>query len=78
MQGRGQVEPDEERLEVARATTAAELAGVLGQRHPGLVPVLEVASLLVDEVAVRDRSLPLVAPERDDVQVDVLTPFAGG
>ena len=72
---------DEERLEVARATTAAELAVVLGQRHPGLVRVLEVASLLVDEVAVRDRSLPLRgggAAGHEDVRVDVLPPFAGG
>jgi len=69
---------DEERLEVARGSTAADLAVLLGQRHPGLVRVLEVASLLVDEVAVRDRSQPLVAAAREDVQVDVLPPFAGG
>jgi molybdopterin converting factor small subunit len=69
---------DEERLEVAPWTTAADLAVLLGQRHPGLVRVLEVASLLVDEVAVRDRSQPLVAAGREDVQVDVLPPFAGG
>jgi len=71
---------DEERLELAPGTTAAQLAVALGQRHPGLVRVLEVASLLVDEVAVRDRSQPLVdgGPAGREVQVDVLPPFAGG
>jgi sulfur-carrier protein len=36
--------------------------------------VLDRCSFLLDEVAVRDRHLPL----RDDALVDVLPPFAGG
>lgn len=72
---------DEERLELAAGATAADLVSTLGQRHPELVRVLEVASLLVGEVAVRDRSEPLAAGPgagAADVQVDVLPPFAGG
>ncbi|SDQ64598.1 Molybdopterin converting factor, small subunit [Quadrisphaera sp. DSM 44207] len=55
------------------ASVGALLAGLAGRR-PALVPVLEVASVLVDEVVVRDRSQAL----RDGAQVDVLPPFAGG
>ncbi len=42
--------------------------------HPPLQRVLAVATLLVDEVASADDGLVL----RDDAQVDVLPPFAGG
>ena len=39
-----------------------------------LARVLDRCSFLLDEVAVRDRDLPL----RDGATVDVLPPFAGG
>nr|WP_255480541.1 MoaD/ThiS family protein [Quadrisphaera sp. RL12-1S] len=69
---------DEELVEVDDDATAAQLVAVLARRHPRLVPVLEVASLLADEVAVRDRGQRLVAPAGRRLQVDVLPPFAGG
>ncbi|MFP5346909.1 MAG: MoaD/ThiS family protein [Actinomycetes bacterium] len=63
-----------ERLELPAVTTLDGLRSVLAQRHPRLEPVLRVATLLVDGVAVRDLDATL-----DDVaQVDVLPPFAGG
>ncbi|TXR52294.1 MoaD/ThiS family protein [Quadrisphaera setariae] len=70
---------DEELVEVDDGATAAQLVTALAQRHPRLVPVLEVASLLADEVAVRDRGAVLAAPAGGQrLQVDVLPPFAGG
>jgi sulfur-carrier protein len=69
---------DEELVEVDDDATAAQLVAELAQRHPRLRPVLEVASLLADEVAVRDRSAVLVPPQGRRLQVDVLPPFAGG
>lgn len=69
---------DEELVEVDDDATAAQLVAELAQRRPRLRPVLEVASLLADEVAVRDRSAVLVPPDGRRLQVDVLPPFAGG
>ncbi|TNM64350.1 MoaD/ThiS family protein [Streptomyces sp. NP160] len=69
---------DEELVQVHDAATAADLVAELAHRHPRLRPVLEVASLLADEVAVRDRSAALVPPDGRRLQVDVLPPFAGG
>lgn len=64
----------EERLAVPAGSDLADLRVTLAQRHPRLEPVLAVASLLVDEVAVSDPEHRL-----DGVtQVDVLPPFAGG
>jgi molybdopterin converting factor small subunit len=63
-----------EQLSLEPGTTVADLKAVLAQRHgSGLVRVLAVASLLVDEVAA-DPGTSL----RDGAQVDVLPPFAGG
>ena len=65
---------DEESLDLDATTTVAELRASLGRQRPGLVPVLAVASLLVDGVVATDDDAPLAAA----TQVDVLPPFAGG
>ena len=60
---------------------SATLSGLLlhlHDLHPRLGAVLEVASTLVDEVAVRADPLEEGPPLRDGAQVDVLPPFAGG
>ncbi len=64
----------EENLELPAGSDVAYLRKTLAARHPRLEPVLEVASLLVDAVAVSDDSHCL----DDATQVDVLPPFAGG
>lgn len=69
---------DEEQVEVPGGATAQDLARELALRHPRLEPVLEVATLLVEEVAVRDRAAVLPDPAGGTLQVDVLPPFAGG
>ena len=64
----------------AEETTSAgrsldELLAELADRHGGrLVPVLAVASFLVDGVTCHDRNKPLPA----GATIDVLPPFAGG
>ncbi len=64
----------------AEETTSAgrsldELLAELADRHGGrLVPVLAVASFLVDGVTCHDRHKPLPA----GATIDVLPPFAGG
>lgn len=65
---------DEELVDLHADADLAALRAELTGRHPDLVRVLAVASLLVDGVAVRDptRSMDGVR------QVDVLPPFAGG
>ena len=65
---------DVEHVDVGAGTTVDALLTELAGRRPALRPVLDVASVLVDEVVVRDRSLAL----RDGAQLDVLPPFAGG
>ena len=64
----------EERLDLPPGTDVAALRDVLAGRHPRLVPVLAVATLLVDEVAVSEPRTALDGATR----VDVLPPFAGG
>lgn len=64
----------EEKLELADGATVEQLLAVVARQRPALVPVLAVASVLLDEVAVRDRS----AVVADGSCVDVLPPFAGG
>lgn len=65
----------EERVVLARGATSADLEAALVQRHgPGLERVLVACSLLVDEVAWRDRGAALPP----SATVDVLPPFAGG
>ena len=63
----------EKLLEVPAGTLAEVLAAAVAQR-PGLGPVLERCSTLVDGVASNDVGVP-VAP---GARVDVLPPFAGG
>lgn len=65
---------EEEKVDVPAGTTVAGLLQHLGATRPALAPVLAVASVLVDEVTVRDPALPLP----DGAGVDVLPPFAGG
>ncbi|MFZ5871479.1 MAG: MoaD/ThiS family protein [Actinomycetota bacterium] len=65
---------DEEKVELPAGATVADLVTHLAGTHPRLAPVLDVASLLLDEVTVRDRTV--VVP--DGATVDVLPPFAGG
>jgi molybdopterin converting factor small subunit len=64
----------EEKLELADGATVEQLLAVVARQRSALVPVLAVASVLLDEVAVRDRS----AVVADGSCVDVLPPFAGG
>lgn len=55
--------------------TVEEAIGELARRHgPGLEKVLGACSFLLDEVAVRSRSIRL----SDGATLDVLPPFAGG
>ena len=65
---------DEEVVLLDHGASAHDLLAHLRGVHPALARVLEVATALVDEVAVTDLSAPL----RDGAQVDVLPPFAGG
>jgi molybdopterin converting factor small subunit len=64
-----------ETVEVPAGTNVDELAEALAARHGAeLAKVLPRCSYLVDEVAVRDRTLGLT----HGATVDVLPPFAGG
>jgi molybdopterin converting factor small subunit len=64
-----------ETVDVPAGTSVDQLAETLGGRHGAeLAKVLPRCSYLVDEVAVRDRTLGLA----HDATVDVLPPFAGG
>jgi molybdopterin synthase sulfur carrier subunit len=64
----------EEQLHVPAGTDVARLRELLSGRHPRLVPVLGVATLLVDAVAVSEPHAVLDGAS----SVDVLPPFAGG
>ena len=65
---------DAERLDLPAGSSVDDALAALAAAHPALVPVLEVASVLVDEVVVRERSTAVP----DGAQLDVLPPFAGG
>ncbi len=54
------------------ATVGAVLDAAV-ERHPGLAPVVAVASVLVDGLA-RDRATPVA----EGLTLEVLPPFAGG
>lgn len=56
------------------ATVVVLLAAVREQHDAALSTVLDRCSFLLDEVAVRDRTAPLVGA----TTLDVLPPFAGG
>lgn len=64
----------EETVDADFEVTVADLVEQLGADRDRLAKVLKVSSLLIDGVAVRERSefIPTGA------QVDVLPPFAGG
>lgn len=64
----------EETVEADFEVTVADLVEQLGADRERLAKVLKVSSLLIDGVAVRERS-EFIAP---GAQVDVLPPFAGG
>lgn len=62
----------EEKLDASRID---ELVTALGERHgPRLAAVLGASSLLLDGIAVRDRTIAIP----DGATVEVLPPFAGG
>lgn len=65
---------EEEKVDVDDGTTVASLLDDVTGRRPALAPVLAVASVLLDEVTVRDRSRVVPA----GATLDVLPPFAGG
>ncbi len=65
---------EEEWVDLPGTATVASLHAQLSDVHPALVPVLEVASLLLDGVTSRSPGDPLTGVG----QVDVLPPFAGG
>ncbi len=66
---------EEEKVELANGATVANAIEALRALHPGgLSRVLDAASFLVNEVAVRDRGRAL----SDGARLDVLPPFAGG
>ena len=66
---------DAEQVAVPDGDTVDDVLRALRDRHgPRLAQVLTASSLLLDEVAVRDRALPLPS----GAVLDVLPPFAGG
>ncbi|MGW4399305.1 MoaD/ThiS family protein [Amycolatopsis nivea] len=66
---------EEEKVELTAGATVADAVQALRELHPGqLSRVLDAASFLVNEVAVRDRGRAL----GDGSHLDVLPPFAGG
>lgn len=64
----------DERITLGGPSTVAGLRSELVSRRPALASVLAVATLLLDEAAVRDLSMSVP----DGASVDVLPPFAGG
>jgi molybdopterin converting factor small subunit len=65
---------DTEPVELAQDASVADLLATLRERGGELPRVLDRCSFLLDEVAVRDRTVPVPA----GATVDVLPPFAGG
>ena len=64
-----------EKIQVASAATIADLLDAMRAAHgPELARVLARCSYLLDEVAVRDHSVPVA----NATSLDVLPPFAGG
>lgn len=65
----------EDVVDVEPGAVVEDVLGRLAARHgPELARVLPACSLLLDEIAVRDRSVPVA----DGSVLDVLPPFAGG
>ncbi|MFD9894630.1 MoaD/ThiS family protein [Amycolatopsis sp. NPDC059027] len=66
---------EEEKVRLPGGATVADAVRQVRELHPGALDrVLDAASLLLNEVAVRDTSRTLC----DSDQLDVLPPFAGG
>lgn len=66
---------DAETLDVPAGASVDDLLAIARERHaPAFARVLERCSFLLDEVAVRDRSIPVPS----GATLDVLPPFAGG
>jgi molybdopterin converting factor small subunit len=66
---------EEEKVQLTAGATVADAVTELRLLHPESLPrILDAASLLLDGVAVRDRSRVLLT----DTELDVLPPFAGG
>ncbi len=64
-----------DKVQVSSAATVDDLLDAIRAEHgPELARVLDRCSYLLDEVAVRDRTAPLVHA----TTLDVLPPFAGG
>ena len=67
--------------EAGAVPVVADLRRALARRHPALGPVLEVATVLVGEVAAGPQDPVVVGPQDPAAPlpvVDVLPPFAGG
>ncbi|MFC4081522.1 MoaD/ThiS family protein [Amycolatopsis samaneae] len=66
---------EEEKVRLPGGATVADAVRLLRELHPGgLSRILDAASLLLNEVAVRDTGRTLCDSDR----LDVLPPFAGG
>jgi len=66
---------DAEPVELSPGDTVHDVLATIASRHgERLTKILAASSLLLDEVAIRDRSMPL----RVGAVLDVLPPFAGG
>ena len=66
---------ESEQLELAGGGSVADLLETMRDQHGAeFARVLERCSFLLDEIAVRDRTIPLP----DGATLDVLPPFAGG
>ncbi|QRP46761.1 MoaD/ThiS family protein [Amycolatopsis sp. FDAARGOS 1241] len=66
---------EEEKLKLSEGATVADAVRVVRELHPGqLSRILDAASFLLNEIAVRDQNRTL----SDGAQLDVLPPFAGG
>ncbi|MGW4483250.1 MoaD/ThiS family protein [Amycolatopsis sp. NPDC004368] len=66
---------EEEKLKLPEGSTVADAVRLVRELHPERLPrILDAASFLLNEVAVRDQNRAL----GDGAQLDVLPPFAGG
>lgn len=66
---------EEEKVKLPEGATVADAGRMLRELHPEKLPrILDAASFLLNEVAVRDQTRAL----SDGAQLDVLPPFAGG
>jgi molybdopterin converting factor small subunit len=66
---------EEEKVKLREGATVADAVRMLRELHPEKLPrILDAASFLLNEVAVRDQTRTL----SDGAQLDVLPPFAGG